>query len=586
MRLKTKIVNKKRDIRKQNVMQLALSLLAIVLINLISFYLFSRIDLTSEKRYSLSPVTKDLIRNLDDIVYFKVYLDGEFPAGFKRLRNETREMLDELRAYNGNIEYEFIDPSAIKDKKDRNNLYRSLAGKGLEPTELQVKTDDGSSQQIIFPGALVTYKGVELPMQLLNSQVNTAPEVVLNSSVQALEYNISSTIRKLANRMHQKIAFTQGHGELKEIEVGDITRSLSEFYDVERVNLNGQISSLTDHDISDSTKARLSNKYAAIIIAKPDSAFNEKDKFIIDQYIMHGGKVLWLIDPISASMDSLSRSGETMGLKKDLKLEDQLFRYGARLNANLVMDLSACPIPIKTGVVGNQPQFEYFPWYFFPIVSSHSKHPIVNNLNSLRGEFMSSIDTISVPGVKQTILLTSSAYSRLVTAPALISLRYLKRKPDPRMFGGPPASVALLLEGTFPSLYKKRMAAEIAENPAMGFLEESKPTKMLIVSDGDIIHNYFDKNRNIPLPLGYDRYTRQTYGNSDFIMNAINYLCDDSGLISVRARDLKLRMLDSSRIREDKLKLQLINAVFPIVLLVLFGVGMSWRRRKKYSSVS
>jgi len=584
MKLKKKPTDKKKDIRSQNILQLALSLLAIVLINLISNFLFTRIDLTAEKRYSLSPVTKDLIRNLDDIVYFKVYLDGEFPAGFKRLRNETREMLDELRAYSDNIQYEFIDPSAIKDSKDRTNLYRSLSSKGLEPTELQVRKEDGTSQQVIFPGALVSYKGKEIPMQLLISQVNTAPEVVLNNSIQSLEYNISTSIRKLSKALNMKIAFIEGQGELKAPEVADITNTLSEYYEVERVTINNQINALTEHEAKEGSKAQIRNKYAAIIIAKPDSAFNEKDKFIIDQYIMHGGKVLWLIDPVAASMDSsLQNTGETMGIAMDLKLEDQLFRYGARLNPDLVMDLSACPIPIKTGQIGNQPQFEFFPWFFFPIISPHSNHPIVNNLNAVRGEFMSTIDAIPVDGVKQTILLTTSEYSRMVNTPALVSLRYLKKKPDPRMFAGPPAIVALLMEGSFPSLFQRRMPAEITNDPLIGFLEVSKPTKMIVISDGDVIHNYFDSKRNVPIPLGYDKYTRQTFGNSDLVMNAINYLCDDSGLISVRSRELKLRLLDGTRTEKDKLLLQVLNTVLPILLVLVFGITRSWMRRRKYA---
>jgi ABC-2 type transport system permease protein len=433
----------------------------------------------------------------------------------------------------------------------------------------------------------VTYKGNEAPLQLLMSQVNTPPEEVLNSSVQALEYNISSIIRKLSSPEKQKIAFITGHGELDKLEVEDFTNTLGEFYDVERLSIHGRINALTEHDMTDSSKVRIANKFSAIIIAKPDSIFDEKDKFIIDQFIMHGGKVLWLIDPVDAGMDSsIQNTGETMGLARELKLDDQLFRYGARLNTNLVMDLSACPIPIKTGQIGNQPQFEFFPWYFFPVINSRSNHPIVNNLNAVKCEFVSSIDTISVPGVVQTLLLKSSDYTRLVNCPALISLRFLKDKPDPRLFPGPPATVALLLEGNFPSLYKKRMVAEIAENPAIGFLQESKPTKMIIVSDGDVIRNNYDRSRGMPFPLGYDKYTRQTFGNSDFLMNAVNYLCDDSGLISVRARDLKLRLLDSGRISQDKLMLQTLNVALPVILILLFGIVRAWMRRRKNARVA
>lgn len=575
--------DRKRSIKRQGLLRLFMSLLIIIMVNVISFYVFTRFDLTAEKRYSLNPATKKILRGLDDVVFFRVYLEGEFPAGFKRLRNETKEMLDEFRAYSDNIQYEFINPSTAKDPKDRNNLYRQLAEKGLQPTNLQVKKDEGSSQQIIFPGALITYKDKEVPVQLLANQINTPPEAILNVSVQNLEFNLANNIKKLTSPQKLKIAFIEGQGELPKNEVIDITNSLSEYYNVDRVTLNNQLSSLTERDMSDSLHPKITNKYRAIIIAKPDSAFNERDKFIIDQFIMRGGRVLWLIDPVFASMDSLQVANETMGVSQNLNLDDQLFRYGVRLNTNLLLDLNSCPIPVKTGQIGNQPQLEMYPWFYFPLVMPGIDHPIVNNLNAIKFEFVSSLDTVEVGSVKKTILLHTSRYTRVVNAPCVISLEILRNKPNESQYHGPGRAVAALLEGKFKSLYVNRIPPEIAENKGIGFKEESDQTKMIVVSDGDVIKNYYDYKRGYPYPLGYDRYTRETFGNKDFILNAVDYLCDDSGLISVRSRQIKLRLLDGTRVNDDKVTLQLANTVVPVLLVLLSAWFMTWRRKRKYS---
>lgn len=584
-RKETRPGNRKRDIRRQGFIQLVFGLLIILLINIISTYLFTRFDLTSEKRYSLNPATKKLLRNLDDVVFFKVYLDGDFPAGFKRLKNETREMLDEFRAYSDNIQYEFINPSASKDNKDRNSLYRQLVEKGLTPTNLQVKKEEGSSQQIIFPGAIVAYQDKEAPIQLLINQINTPPEAVLNNSVQNLEFNLANNIRKLTSPEKMKIALIEGHRELNKTAVADITVSLGEYYQVDRVRINNQLNSLVNRDLSDTLHPKISNKYRTIIIAKPDSAFDEKDKFLIDQFIMRGGRVLWLIDPVFASMDSLRANNESMGISRDLRLDDQLFRYGVRLNTNLVMDLNGCPIPVKTGQLGNQPQYQLYPWFYWPMIMPGISHPVVNNLNAIKFEFVSSLDTVESGTVKKTILLKSSIYSRTVNAPVVINLEILKNEPDEKLYQGPGQAVAVLLAGKFSSLYTHRIPPEIAENKTIGFLEQSEETKMIVVSDGDIIKNYFDHKNGYPYPCGYDWYTRETYGNKDFILNAVDYLCDDSGLITVRSRELKLRLLDANRVNRDKLKLQLANTVLPVILVLLFALFMSWRRKRKYSRI-
>lgn len=575
--------DRKRNIKKNNITGLILGLAVIVLVNVIASFVFTRFDLTAERRYSISPATKKLLKRLDDVVLFKVYLHGDLPPGFQRLSNETREMLDEFRAYSSNIQYEFIDPSDNPNAKDRNDAYALLVERGLQPTDLRVKKKGESTQLIIFPGALVSYHGRELPVQLLMIQLQQDHNTVLNNSIQNLEYNLASAIQNLSTAIKPRIALIEGHGELNQLESIDLQNSLSEFYNVDRITLDGKINSLSVRLKHDSVHDDLVNKYRAIIIAKPQHPFAERDKFLIDQFVMRGGKVLWLVDPVFASMDSLQKYNTTMGIPNDVNLEDLLFNYGVRLNSRLVQDLNALPIPVKTGLIGNQPQFEYFKWYFFPILIPTINHPVVNGLNAIKTEFVSSLDTVTVPGVKKTVLLETSPYSRTVNVPVLIDLRILQEPPDENMFNKGPFPVALLLEGVFPSAYLFRIPPELADNPALGFKTKSKPTKMIVIADGDVAKNQFSFKEGYPLPLGFDQYTRQTFGNKELLLNAMNYLCDDSGIISVRSRELKLRMLDSAKVTNQRFFWQLLNIVFPILLVAGLGIGKYWFRRRRWS---
>jgi ABC-2 type transport system permease protein len=575
----------KQEVKRNNLIQLVIGLIAILLVNLVGYRFFTRIDLTSEKRYTLSEPTKKMLRDLDDIVFFQVYLDGDFPAGFKRLRRETREMLDQFRAYSDKIQYEFINPLSSDDPQERNAVYRRLIERGLNPTDLQVQTNEGTRQLVIFPGAIVSYLGKELPMELLVSQMGVPPEEALNNSVQNLEFNMASTIHRLSIIMKPKIAFIEGHGELGILETADITRSLRESFQVERISINGQLNSLTEREETKDGEIVIRNKYRAIIIAKPEKPYDEKDKFIIDQFIMRGGRVLWLVDPVFASMDSIQFADATVGIINDMNLNDQLFHYGVRLNTNLVMDLSALPIPLKTGEIGGAPQINFFPWYYFPVLYPLSDHPIVKNLNAIKTEFIGSIDTISKKGIEKTILLTSSEYSRTVNTPVLISIDILQKEPERRLYQKKYIPVAVLLEGSFESLYKNRVPPEIKESIEIGFIPESRPTKMIVVADGDIIRNQVRRTGGTPepYPLGYDRYTNQTFGNKEFILNAIHYLIDEDGLISVRSRELKLRLLDRSKIRSERLKWQIINTGSPVLIIIILGFIMFIIRKMKYS---
>lgn len=575
--------NKQRNLRRNSLIQMLLGVLIILLANIIGTYVFTRFDLTSEKRYSLSPVTKKLLKETDDIVYFRVYLEGEFPAGFKRLRNATKEMLDEFRAYNKNIQYEFINPSQSDDEKERNDIYQLLTEKGLQPTNLQVSNKDGREQQIIFPGLIASYKSNELAVELLNAQIGISPEEVLNNSIQALEFRLASAIRDLTVIKKQGVAFIRGHGELENRDIYDIGQALSKQYTVGVVSIGGQISSLTKRDSISEDKTRIINKYDAIIIAKPDSAFSEKDKFIIDQFIMRGGKVLWLIDPVFATMDSLQSTTTTLGVSLDLNLDDMLFRYGVRINQNLVMDLNALPIPLRTGQVGNQPKIDFFPWFYFPVITPTGNHPIVKNLNAIKTEFVSSIDTIKVPGVRKTILLKTSPYSRTVNTPALITLAILEQEPDQRAYTGPQQTVAVLLEGEFKSDFENRIPPEIMNSKDIGFIPKSKPNRMVVVSDGDVIRNQIHFSQGYPMPLGYDQYTGESFGNKDFILNVLDFMLDESGLISIRSRELKLRLLDMTRVNNNKFFWQAFNIIFPVFLVLIFGFILNYLRKRKYA---
>ena len=582
--------NRKTDLKFGSLVQLVLGILIILLINIIGSFIFKRFDLTSDKRFSLSKETKQMLHKVDDIIFFKVYLTGDFPPdmiNFKRLRNATREMLDEFRAYNKNIQFEFVNPSESNDQKERYDNYQLLVEKGLEPQSFSVSTADGMEQKTIFPGAIVTYKGNETAVNLLELLDNRQPEDAdqsINDAIQNLELKLATAIRDLTLIVKPKIAFIRGHGELGNREIYDIAQALSRHYTVSIVSIGGQLSSLTKRDSVSEDKTRIVNKYDAIIIAKPDSAFSEKDKFILDQYIMRGGKVLWLIDPVVASMDSLQNATSTLGIARDLNLDDLLFKYGVRVNPDLVMDLNSLSIPLTTGQIGNQPQIEFFPWFWFPVVAPFTDHPIVKNLNSIKTEFVSSIDTIKVSGVKKTILLKTSAYSRTVNTPALITLSILEKEPDERAYQGPPRTVAVLLEGEFRSNFENRIPPEIQNDKDMGFLAKSKPTSILVVSDGDVIRNQLHFSQGYPLPLGYDQYTGKTYGNKDFILNAIDYWLDDSGLSAIRSHKLKLRSLNTTLINKARLNWQIINTALPVIIVVLFGVVVFYLRKRKYTS--
>ncbi|MBR1515028.1 MAG: gliding motility-associated ABC transporter substrate-binding protein GldG [Bacteroidales bacterium] len=575
--------------KKNQIVTFLITVAIVVLVNVIGSYVFTRFDLTSEKRYTLSPTTKDILNDLNDYVYFKVYLDGDFPAGFKRLRRETKEMLDEFRAYSKYIDYEFINPSEGTDASERNEIFKQLYQSGLNPTSLNVKNSDGSSKQmVIWPGALVSYRNnTEIAIDLLENQVGLSDEEALNASMQNLEFRLIDAVKKVTRLTKPNIAFVEGHGELGEEEVYDITQSLSQNYNVVRLEIDGKIDALIHRTQDTMRDVSAFPSYDAIVIAKPTQPFDERDKFLIDQYIMHGGKVLWLVEPVYATMDSLQNQESTIGIEQDLNIDDMLFKYGVRLNRDLLLDLTCAALPVRTGQMAGQAQLEFFRWFYFPLLQAASDHPMVRNMNSIKADFVSSVDaTTSANDVEQIALLKTSNYTKVSGAPVFITLAMLRQTPDQRMFNTKGKTVAYLLKGTFPSLYANRIPQEIVDDQATDFMEESKPTAMIVVADGDIIRNQIDIRTRRPLPLGYDQYTQNTYANKEFIENAISYLVDGEGLIDIRSRELKVRLLDPTKVSQDRVKWQLVNTLAPILLIVALGFVMAALRKVKYSKKS
>ncbi len=565
------VMKNKKNVFKNNKWNLAIVILGLIAINIIASFLYFRIDLTSEKRYSLSPATKNVLKNLDDYVYFQVFLDGNLSPSYKRLQKTIIETLDEFKAYNKRlIKYDLIDPAKGKDEATLRDYLKELEYRGLVPSIDYEMSETGNSENVVWPCAIVTYKGREIPINFIYSNIPGSKEELINDAIENTEYKLIDGIYRITLQEKSKIAFIKGHGELNVLEINDLALALQDYYIVSQIPINHQLKAL--------------DEYKAIIIAAPDSTFDEMDKFIIDQYIMKGGRVLWLIDGALADMDSLQSKSDILAIPNDINLDDMLFNYGARVNKDLVMDYHSAQIPVKTGQVGNQPQFSLFNWYFFPTVANIKGHPIVRNINDIKFEFASSIDTIAKPGIRKTILLSSGNYSRLLNTPSIISLNFLRIKADRSFFNRSNIPMAVLLEGSFTSLYKDRIPDTISKDPDIRFTETSKPNRMIIIGDGNVAKNQvvFRQGKYIPYPLGYDRYTGIMYGNREFLLNCVNYLLDEADIISIRNRDINIRLLDKRKVEINLAIIRTINIVVPILLVCLAGVIIYFFRKRSY----
>ncbi|MGF1637326.1 MAG: gliding motility-associated ABC transporter substrate-binding protein GldG [Cyclobacteriaceae bacterium] len=546
---------------------LLVGIATIVLINLLANRFFFRIDLTEEKRYTISEATRNMLGGLDDVVYVDVYLAGDLPAGFKRLHNSIRETLDEFKVYAGeNLQFRFIDPTKAESQKARNEFFTSLAEKGIQPTNIMDQSSGQRTEKLVFPGVVISYGDEETGVMLLKGSKAAGAQQQLNQSIEGLEYELATAIQKLIKVDQYRIGIVQGYDDLDTLQLAGLTSSLMQSYRVVYTNLPAR-SDLSGLD--------------AIIIAKPRRAFSESDIYKIDQFIMRGGKALLLIDALYVEMDSVGGDG-TFAVPFDLNLDNLLFKYGVRINQDFVLDMNAGVYPVVAGRMGDQPQVRMLPWPYYPLVNQFSKHPAVRNTDAVLTRFISSIDTVKAEGITKTPMFFSSQYSRIVKAPVRVSMNDLRQEMRPEYFTAGKIGLGWMLEGSFTSLYKNRILPDGINKE--NFIADGQPAAIFICADGDLARNEINPKTGQALELGYEPYTQTRYANEDLLVNTLNYMLDNEGLISARSKEITIRPLDKVKIEQEKTYWQLLNVLLPVVIILAFGIIKGVLRKKKYSS--
>jgi ABC-2 type transport system permease protein len=543
-------------------------LITLLLINWLAANFFSRIDLTADKRYTLSEATKELVYLAEEPIIIDVFLEGAFPPEFRRLRNETRQLLEEFSAHNSNIKFNFNNP--LEEGEDAQAVAQEFLKMGMEPARLNVMENGRSTEAIIFPWAVANRGNKSVKISLLKNQLGSSDEERVTNSVQHLEYAFADALNKLLKPREKKIAVMRGNGELPDVQIADFLRTLYDYYSLAPFTLDSAV-------VNPQKTLKQLQEYDLIIEAKPTQPYSEEEKYILDQYTMNGGKSLWLTENVMMETDSLlNPSGTALAYPRDLNLGDFFFSYGVRINPSLVNDIYSAPIILATGS-GNNTRFNPYPWLYSPLTVSPESHPIVNNIEAVKFEYANPIDTLK-NAIQKTILLSSSPRSKVEGTPLQISLEMVTREPDIASYTSGEQALAVLLEGNFTSVYKNRIKPFDIENSK----EESIATQMLVISDGDVIKN--DVQQGQPLELGFQRYTGNTYGNKEFLLNAVNFMLDDSGLIDIRSKEIRLAFLDPEKTAEERLKWQLINLALPLFVLMLFGLLFHFYRKKRYQS--
>lgn len=548
---------------------ITLLIITLIGINLLSYKAFKRFDLTEDSRYTISDAAIHIIKDVKSPIIVDVFLEGnDFPSEFRRLQRETKQLLEEFAAENNNIIFNFINPLEEESTRDRN--IQQLSARGLTPMQLSVQESGKSTQAVIFPWALASYNDQTITIPLIKNKIGASQQELVTNSVQHLEYAFTDGFSKLTKPKHKKIAILKGNNQLEDKYIADFIKKIGEYYFIAPFTLDSVVNN------PQKTLNAIKN-FDLIISAKPTEAFTEKEKLVLDQYTMNGGKSLWLIDAVAMEKDSLyNDSGRSFAVSRDLNLTGFFFKYGIRINPVITSTLYSAPITLAMGD-GSDSQFQNLRWPYSPLAGSSSNHPIVNNLNLVKFDFANQIDTLK-NNIKKTILLETAPLTKLEGTPREINLEIVTQEPNPEVFNKGNQTLAVLLEGEFNSVYSNRIKPFNLQNEK----EKSIPTKMIVIADGDVIKN--DVVKNAPQELGFDRWTGQTYGNKEFLLNAINYLLDDDGLINIRSKEIAVAFLNQEKIASQKTKWQVINIALPLLLLALFGFGFNYYRKKKYTS--
>lgn len=548
-------------------LSIGITLIVVLAINLISTKVYKRFDLTKDKRYTLSQAALQTVDGVNAPLIIDVFLEGDFPSEFRRLRNETQQIIEEFALYNSNVKFSFINP--LKDESARDQNLQQLAKRGLQPFQVSIKENGKTSQELIIPWALASYNEQTVIVPLIKNKIGSSDQELVNSSIQNLEYVFADAFKKLTTPKQKKIAILRGNDQLKDIYVADFLKSLGEHYFLAPFTLDS-----TETNPQKTLKDL--EAFDLLISAKPNKAFSEAEKYALDQYTMNGGKSLWLTESVVIDKDSLlNNGGSSVAIMKDLNLNDFFFKYGVRINPVIVNDLYSAPITLAIGE-GSNTQFQPVQWPYSPLAASNPNHPITSNLDPVKFDFTSQIDTLK-NGVDKTILLRSSQLSKLEGVPMEINLDLVQQEPDPASYNKPYQTLAVLLEGEFTSVYKNRVKPFVIAADKT----TSTPTKMIVIADGDVIKN--EVVRNQPQELGFEFLTKRKFGNKEFLLNAVNYLLNDDGLINIRTKEVKLAFLDTKKVAAEKTKWQLITIALPLVALALFGILFSFLRKRRYA---
>jgi ABC-2 type transport system permease protein len=553
--------------------EIALLLILLGFVNTIGEYVYYKWDVTEDKRYTLTESSTRILQNMDSPIFIEVLMGGNFPAGFSRLQQSVEELLLQFRLVNASVDFVFTDPSA-GTREEINEFRKNLAEDNIYPINLRYGAKDKLTEKLIYPYAFIRRGNNYTVINLLEQKIlGVSDEENLNNSMAMLEFKFISAIERLKKKERSLIAFSKGHGELPDVLLADFTNSISDSYVSSPLNLD--------------SVTQISDKIKLLIIARPTEPFGDKDKFKIDQYIMRGGKVMFLLDQFNASKDSMRLNSLYIPNEINTQLDDLLFKYGARINKDLILDKECGDIVLVVGREGGRPQMDSFKWFYDPISAPNSNHPVVKGLDRVQFNFVSSIDTVkTLLPTQKTILLSSSNKSRLQFSPIRLSFEILRNPPGTEMFNKEFIPMAVLLEGPMSSLYARRVTPEMQKGLSdlgQEFKDQTDHGMVLVVGDGDVIRNEFNPLSGEISALGYNRFSQYTFANKPFFINALEYMLDESGVIDARSKTLKMRLLDAKKIDNERAFWQILNIVFPMVFILIFGLLYTWIRKRRFA---